>query len=584
LGEGFEEVRSAVAELQAQVARLEGRVAELEGRRRRAVSSGAPAGQPPAAVPVPALPQGGLALAGRTLLVLAGAYLFRALTEAGALPALAGVLLGLAYAVVWQLRALGDARSGRRGSALAHGLAASAVAFPLVWEAVARFRVLPAAAAAAAVAAFAALGLLTAFRHHLTANAWLTTLAACATVLALLVPTHDPVSALVALVALAVLVEWLAFRDTWLGLRWSVAATLDAVAVQLVAIGARPEPPAAYARLDAPAAAAVLVALPLVYVGGIAARTLRRGCPVRLFEAVQGTLAVALGLGGARRVLAAHGLATSLPALLAVALGMLCYAVAFVYAERRRAKGGDPARPPEGGQGRNFYFYSAAGGLLMLGGTLELGLGAALPLVWAGLGSAGVTLGRRFGRTTLRVHGALYLAAAAAAAGLAAAGLRALFGGPAFGLPPLAWVVALGAAAGLFVLASDRDGSASGTPLGTRLSRLLLALVVVLSLAEAAHVALAAGFGPALTADAGLQAVTRSAVLAALVLALAWLARRALPELAALVYALLGLGGLKLLLHDMQAGRPATLVASFAVYGSLLILVPRLLAGPKRPD
>jgi hypothetical protein len=560
------EAGSALAALQERLLRLEQRVAALEARPRQAAPE---TSEEVEAIHLPALPRGGLALAGRALLVLAGAYVFRALTDAGVLPALVGAAIGLAYAVFWLLQADRDARRGARASATVHGAAACAVAFPLVFETTARFGLLRAAGASAAVVGFAALGLLVAFRQRLSANAWLTTLAACATLVALLATTRDAVTALVALLGLAALVEWLAFHDAWLGLRWCAAATLDTVALLLIAIGTRPEPPASDARLSALQPAAALVALSVLYVASIAARTLRRGCPVRAFEVVQGTLAVAIGLGGARLVLAAHGFAALLPALFAVSLGVVCYAVAFAFAERRP------------GQGRNFYFYATAGGLLMLGGTRELGMGAALPLLWTGLGIAAVALGRRFGRTTLRVHGALYLAAAALDGGLAAAGARALFGLPPAAVPPLGWAIALGAGVAWGVLAGEADGPHS-TPRAARLSRLLLALLLVLALAEAARLLLGAVLGEALAADPGTQAVARSAVLVALVLALATLARRSQPELAGLAYALLAAGGLKLL-QDVRGGRPATLVASFALYGSLLILVPRLLPGRKRP-
>jgi hypothetical protein len=563
MGEGLDELRSAVETLRVRVRCLEDRVAVLEARprSRQASADGAPV-EETAAPHVPALPQGGLALAGRTLLVLSGAYLVRAVTDAGALPALAGVGLGLAYAAFWQLRADRDGRAGQRTSAALHGLATSAIAFPLIWETTVRFGLLGDRAAGAAVFGFAVLGLAVAWRHGLAANAWLTTLAACATVVAVLVSRHDPVTALVTLLALAAALEWLAFHDAWLGLRWCVAATLDVVAVLLVAIGARPEPPESYAGLVGAEAAAALLALPALYVTSVAARTLRRGCPVKLFEAVQGTLAAILGFEGARRVLAAHGHASELPALLAVSLGALCYAVAFAHAERRP------------GQGRNFYFYSTAGGLLMLGGTLELGLGATLPLVWTGLGLAAVSLGRRFDRTTLRTHGALYLLAAALGAGLCSAGTRALAGLPAVEPARIAWGVALGAAVAWAVLAGERD---LGVPVGGRLPRLLLALVVVLALAEAARGMLGATLGSWLAADTGAQAVAGSAVLVALVLGLAWLAQRGLGELVWLVYPLVAVGALKLLLQDVRAGRPATLVASLGLYGSLLILLPRLL-------
>jgi len=71
--------------------------------------------------------------------------------------------------------------------------------------------------------------------------------------------------------------------------------------------------------------------------------------------------------------------------------------------------------------------------------------------------------------------------------------------------------------------------------------------------------------------------VLGAAVLVALVLGLAWLAPRGQPELAWLVYTLVAVGSLKLLLQDVRVGRPPMLVASLGLYGSLLILVPRLL-------
>ena len=158
--ETLDDVTSAVVEtLRARVERLEQRVAELEAHRRPRASQDRSPADDVEAPQLPALPQGGLALAGRSLLVLAGAYLFRALTDAGALPPRLGVALGLAYAAFFQLQADRDARGGRRASAVLHGLTASAIAFPLIWETTARFGMLGSGAAGVAVVGFAVLGL-----------------------------------------------------------------------------------------------------------------------------------------------------------------------------------------------------------------------------------------------------------------------------------------------------------------------------------------------------------------------------------------------------------------------------------------
>jgi hypothetical protein len=84
--------------------------------------------------------------------------------------------------------------------------------------------------------------------------------------------------------------------------------------------------------------------------------------------------------------------------------------------------------------------------------------------------------------------------------------------------------------------------------------------------------------------DAGVAAVVRTAILAALAIGLALAARRwAWPELGWLVYPLVALGGVKLILQDLRVGRPATLVLSLALYGAVLVLAPRLLR-PGRAD
>jgi hypothetical protein len=556
--------RPTVEELAERLDRLEARLAELEARRAPSAARAVEVARPPEeAVGLPALPQGTLALAGGSLLIFAGAYLVRALTDGRVLPPAIGVAIGLAYAALWQLKADRDAGRGRRESAAFLAFASSLIAFPLIWETTARLGLLGARAAYTALVAFFVLGLGVAWRRRLAFCAWLTTLLALATAVALLLSSHDLLAALVSLVAIAAGLEWLALHDTWRGLRWAVALVLDGVAFLLVAVATRPRLPEDYVPLTTAAAAAAVLALPALHVAAVAARTLLRGRPVTVFEVVQGKIAALLGFGGAWWVLAVHGESTEVPSALALLVGLLCYAVAFAFVERRP------------GQGRNFYFYSTAAGLLTLGGTLGLDLGAALPLTWGALGLIAALLGRRFGRMTLRVHSALYLLAGAVETGLMVACIRSLAGQHTGPLSSAAWLAAGLTAFGWAVLATDPGAPRSGP---ARSPQLLLALLVVFAVGKAAQMGLWALFGDALSRDVGAAAVTRTAVLAVLVLALAWLSRRGeLPELGWLVYPLVGLGGIKLLTQDLPHGRPATLVLSLALYGAVLILAPRLL-------
>jgi hypothetical protein len=563
-------LESSVERLAQRVRELEGRVSALEASSKATRDVAAEARAPESeALVAPEIPQGTLALLGRTLLVLAGAYLIRALTEGRVLPAGVGIAVGLAYAAFWQLRSDRDGLSGMRASACFHGLTSSLIAFPLIWEGAARFSVISTRTGYALLVCFFALGLGVAWHRRLTASAWLTTSLALGAALALLVSSHDLLAALLAIVAVAGLLEWLAFRDTWLGLRWVAAGTLDAVAVLLIAVATRPEIPESYASLSLGAAPVALLTLPGLYVAAVAARTLRRGQLVTGFEVAQGAAAVVLGLGGAWRILAVHGAPARAPGALALVLGALCYAAAFAYAERRA------------GQGRNFYFYSTAALLLSLGGTVLFMEGLVLPLTWGGLGLLASLLGRRFNRMTLRVHSALYLVATAFLTGLLVACAHALAGQAVGPLPPTAWVAAAAAAAGWSVLATDPGAPRSGW---SRTPQLLLALLVVFAVGKALQMAAWAAVGGLLAEDPGAAAVVRTAVLVALALTLAWLSRgAALPELRWLVYPLLILGGVKLLAQDLRHGRPATLVASLSLYGAILIVVPRLLKPPTTP-
>ena len=565
MADRLQELESAVRELTGSLHRLEARVGELERRgpvpHEPAAGAGRAAEAPPAGI---ALPQGTVALFGQTLLVLAGAYVARALTDGRVVPPGVGVALGLAYAVFWQLRADREARRGRRESAAFHAVTSCVIAFPLLWETTTRLNLLGARAACAALVAFFALALGVAWRQRLAVAGAAATALALATAVVLLVETRDLLAGFVALLAIAAALEWVAYRERWLALRWWAAVVLDAVAFLLAAVVTRPQGlPPGYVPLTPPAAASALLALPALYVAGLAARTLRRGRPVTFFEAAQGTLAVLLGFGGAWKILAARGDSPVGLGVLALLLGALCYGAAFAFAERRA------------GQGRNFYFYSSAGGLLILAGVSAVAFGPALPFALGGLGLVAAFFGRRFGRMTLRVHSALYLAAGALETGLLVACARALAGQATGAVPSLAWVAGLAAAGGWAVLATDPGAPRAGW---ARIPQLLLAILVVFALGKALQAGLWMALGGRVAGDPGVAAVARTAVLAALALGLALAARRApWPELGWLVYPLVALGGLKILLQDFRDGRPATLVLSLALYGAVLLLAPRFL-------
>jgi hypothetical protein len=50
---------------------------------------------------------------------------------------------------------------------------------------------------------------------------------------------------------------------------------------------------------------------------------------------------------------------------------------------------------------------------------------------------------------------------------------------------------------------------------------------------------------------------------------------------ALLAYPLLAAAGVKVLIEDLRSGGPATLFATFVLYGAALMIVPRILRSPR---
>jgi len=575
----FERLQAQLAELSREVGEVRTRLDRLEGREAvaeatspaasRAASESA-AAVAAADAEVAKLPTRTIALVGRTLVVLGGAYLFRAISDAGLVPAQAGALVALLYAAWWLVQADRSAGADLRLSASFHGIAAALVAYPLIWETTTRLQLFGPTAASVALVAFLALGLSVAWRRELWEIAWVIALFNLVTSVALMVGTHDFLPLTVSLLASAAAVELLAVRDQWLNLRWPAALGIDLAGVMIVSASLRPESaPAGHPALPTAVVIAVLVAIPALYLVSIGARTLLREKQLSIFGMVQAAAALLVGFGGAVRLISHAGMSPIAIGVVSLLLGAGCYAAAFTSIDRRL------------GRGRNFYAYTTFASLLVLvGSTLVLG-GAVLALVWSTLALAAVVAGGRFDRTTLKFHGAVYGVAAAAAAGLLACAADGLIGDPAGAWRPVTSLcigVAVAAATSYGVLVATRRPV--GSPWYEFLPQALLAALVVWSLAG-----LAAGWlsRPASAASgegtaAAFIAASRTGMIALVAVVLAWAGRRwALQEMLWLVYPVLVAGGFKLVWEDFRYEEPVALSVALAAYGGALIVTPRLM-------
>lgn len=576
-------IESTLAALRAQLEDLERRVTLIEEGRPDAVRSRpgsrvsgetaplgnlpgtvapamvSPSGDAPVRVAAPDV-AGILALVGRSLIVLGGAFLLRALTESGTLPALPGALAALVYAVGSVAAADRAGALGRSADAGFHGLTGAIIGYPLIAEATVRFGLFSPVVSAGVLGLFTTALLVVAWRQRERTLAWIATLASLATVAALVPTAAATVPFVLFLTALGIATLWLGYVHEWTLLRWPVAAMADLVAVGLI-LRALAVPP----REHPSSVVMTLLTLVCAYLAVIAIRTLLRDRSVIPFEVCQTALSLIVGLGGSIWVLQSTAASHQGFGALTLLTGVATYAVALSFVDRR----------PQ--WGRNLYFYTSLAVVFTLTGAALLL--KAPGLAWFSLALAGASawLGLRYGRLVLGLQAVLYLVVSVAVSGDLAASARALSGGTDIGAAPstMAWLtaaVALG-------IASWRTTAASAAPTGwSRIPRIAM-LGLALWLGGGSVVAAVAQVlnGQAAADQAGTLATIRTVVLSlsALLLGVAGRGPR-FAEATWFVYPVLLLTGLRILLVDLRTTAPSLLVVALGTYGLVLILAPRL--------
>lgn len=554
-----DQLSAAMADLQGRLEQLESHgVAALGGARRSprpdTTGAGLEAVSEDSAVDV-------LALVGRTCLVLGGAYLLRAVTDAGTLPRTGGALLGIAYAIAWLW--LADRQAVVRGplAAAFYGAASVLIAFPLIWETTVSFHLLTPTAAAAALTAITSLVLVVSWRRRLQGLAWIITVAGLLAAPLFMMAAGSAVPFGFYLTFLGVATLWMGYSLDWIWLRWPVAFAVD-LSVLVMAGSVT----GVWQRQGASGVMVLQLTLFAGYLVSVAARTIWRSRDVIPFEVVQMLALLVVAFGGAAYVMLSTGAGATVLGVASLVFGIGSYAVAFAFVDWRR------------GHWKNFVFYTSLGLVFILAGTaLTVGF-AGQAIAWSCLALVSAFLGHRYATVALWPHTAVYLLAAAGMGGLLSQ-LSDAFLGPesrawvALSWPAIAALVAAGVCCRIPV-----------PPLGGALQRWarLPKLVVVVTLLLGAGGVLIGLAVPVLSAppgagaDLAIVAGVRTLVLAAAALLLAWLGGSGIfAEGRWLTYVVLVLGGLKLLLSDFLAGRPSTLFVSLALYGVALILAPK---------
>ena len=366
--------------------------------------------------------------------------------------------------------------------------------------------------------------------------------------------------------------DWVADATEWWRVRWLPAFAADAAVVWLVVQSAGSQDPQKVIS-----AVAVALALFGTSFASSSVRMLAVRKDVTRFDIAQSAAAFVVGYGGAAYTARASGLTTipfGLPGLL---LGASVYGVAFWRDSAALSR-------------RNFYYFSTmAIALVIAGGSLAFSPPLAASL-WIVLAPAGVLLGRRYLHATLSSHGAVYLVAAAAASGLF---LQAGYGllGPATRPWPAVTVFALAALAAAAVCsavapvgvrtlrATNVVMAIAGRRTYLGVPRALALAILILGLAgvSVARIVAAVPGSPGPESNWGVVATIRTLMLSGAAILMSGLARGdRVREAGRLVYPLFIAAGLKILVEDFRHSEPATLFVALVVYGSALILAPRL--------
>ena len=489
-----------------------------------------------------------LTLLGRTLVVLGGAFLLRAITESGRVPPVGGVLLGVAYASTW-IGAAEVAGVRRPRSGLFHGLAGIVIGFPLLVEATIRFEALSAAGAAALLVALALAMLAVSWHRNLQVLATLTAAAAALTSLAGAVTTGQ-----FAPFAVAAIIVGGAASLCALGRNYYLAAWPPAVASTLLVLGVALRAHSHPELDERIQALTIAIGLAAVYFALAMPTIASRTASTRLGDLVRAAIGLTVGIGAAFLIAADLGgsvLVVLGAALMTAGIGMYIF-------ERRAAA--------HMSEETSVFLISAGATTFCIGGVMVMPAGLRyLPIGLTALEM--VRASRATSRSWMYAHAAIAATTYGLSSGLVAFTIDAWIASPVSSVPPVLGVAAILLFVGL-TRPSVQDAwwppVAAFVPLG------------IACAAAGAAVLVMAGWIDGLPSSGAVVATERTVVLAvsAIVLAKAGSSRRN-RVFRWLSYATLIATAAKLFVEDFAVSPPVGMFIAFAAYGLALIICSR---------
>jgi len=554
--------------LKAQVQDLEQRVAALEKEKQSASRPSAQnatarqephhgePGAPTSAVSV-------VAILGRAILGMAGAYLLRAAAESEVIPKFAVIVAGVVYAWAWQFFSVRAGKNSRIAEA-AYGITSTLILYPMLWESTLRFQILPARVTGAILFGSVLSAAILEWKRTSAATLWAAVILSSATGLGLLVATRDPLPFVLALLLTFALTEFAACTERWLSVRIAAAVALNLGLCALLYLATQPGGfPSEYRPVGVLALLLLFAATVAISASAAGFRAVHLRRKIAWQEILQTIASFALLF--AAMVELAGSTTMKIFGVVCFFASAGCYFEAFFSSQTREVS-------------RNFRFFAAcAGGLFLIGSYFCLPAPAIVPWLSISAVLSTALTGKAKG-VTLGLHGFLWLMAAEISSGLMTYAGQAFVGGLPQSAPAMEWLLAMSALV-CSILLSLRVGEVWGIQV-LRYCSVANSAVLLGAFSVAGILAILPDGGPT---SAGRLAFVRTFLICAMTVILALMGSRwKRRELVWAAYTAIGLGTVKLLLEDLRLGSKGSFALSLLAFGVLLAVIPRLVRGSSR--
>ena len=491
---------------------------------------------------------------GRAMLGIAGAYVLRAIAEAGVLPKLMVPAFAVSYAFGWLVW------STRTSNSLARAVYAATSALLLasiLWENTLAFHVFAPVVSAGLLAAFLTLAAVLGMRDGMVQSMSIALSIAALITASMAFATHQVLPFVIALLIAVCVAELARTGDSPQPVWPLIVLVTDIVVWGSTFIYSGPQD----TRASYPALSAISLIAPAstLFAAGstaVAVRVMAHKCRISLFEVVQVVIAFSLAANALLDFAPQHG--PLVLGLFSLMLSTGTYVCALRYLSSRKER-------------RTFRAFGAWSAALLIAGSLW-----ALPMQGASIllavaAFAATYLAGRMEPTVLQVHGAAFLVVAAVIAGLPQYLYACLAATPP-DHPSLGVLIVSICAAATFAVARFPTEN-----LWQRVRHLVLSFVAICAIAALVVHGVLAGAAALIVLQVHHTAFLRTLTICAIALTIAFVGSRcSRSELIHLAYAALAFVGVKLLLDDLRHGHMEFIAASIALFAFTLMIVPRL--------